>query len=116
MMAHDSVVAPDPVGDTRTTVVDSTGVAAAGPDDARVAQGVAAGGDGQAVLHSRNGGAALLGATVGRVDERQAGILPTGGVRITDDMIRRAQDAGADAGQLVDGRIVRVMLEAGLRG
>lgn len=103
--------------DTHTTVVDSTGVA----------QGVAAGGDGQAVAHTRNGGATLIGGgrvaanhlkgdTVGPVSDRQAGILPMGGVRITDDMIRRAQDAGADAGQLVDGRIVRVMLEAGLRG
>lgn len=57
-------------------------------------------------------GNAVLGGPVGRVSPEQAGILPTGPVRISHDMLARAIVAAPD----VAPEKVRAILEAALRG
>lgn len=74
-------------------------------------------------MDSRNDAVAprelVMGASVGFVDRQQAGILPTRikakSIHVSDEMVQRAQQEGADRGQLLDERLVRAMLEAALR-
>ena len=61
-------------------------------------------------------GARLLGASVGDVDRRQGGILPTGGLQITNEMIHRAQTEAARWDNPLGASAIRAMLEAALRG
>lgn len=49
----------------------------------------------------------LLGASIGRVAPEQGGILPTGGIRVTDEMVVRGVEATG-----LDPRLVRSVLEA----
>lgn len=51
----------------------------------------------------------LLGASVGAVAPKQGGILPTGGVRVSDEMVVRGVEATG-----LDPRLVRSVLEAAL--
>lgn len=87
-----------------TRVVDEQGVEMAGPDEPRLA------GEGDAVF---------LGGAVGDVSPKQAGILPMGGVQISDAMVERAlmaYDRSGPSGHTVDRAEMRRILAAAFRG
>lgn len=128
----------------KTEIKDEVGVTMAGPDDPALAAAKARDLGGDAYLRYTDecrargehalchadwaegqlpakagltvGRAVLATGSVGDVSLRQAGILPSGRLTVSEAMIERAQREGADRGQLLDRGLVRAILEAALRG
>lgn len=61
------------------------------------------------------GRAEVLGGSVGQVSARQVGILPTGPLRVTDEMVTGAIEAAKRLGRTLDPETARAILEASLR-
>ncbi|GJE78072.1 hypothetical protein [Methylorubrum suomiense] len=79
-----------------------------GPDEPALAEAM------QREEATRAVGCALVGASVGEVAPRQAGILPSGPMRVSDEMFERAWTVARDFD--LTGADVRAILEAALRG
>jgi acetyl-CoA carboxylase carboxyltransferase component len=97
----------------RTEITDGSGVTMAGPDSPALAVAEAKAQDGFAT-ELVVGRAILGGASVGRVAPAQAGILPTGPMPITEEMVRRARAAALGLG--LEPHHIRSILEAALHG
>jgi hypothetical protein len=94
----------------RSTVIDKTGVAMAGPDTPGLVAAEAREGNDVLVHETR-----LVGASAGAVSRDQAGILPMRGIEVTPEMIMAAQQEGMRHENPLGASAVRAMLEASLK-
>lgn len=69
---------------------------------------------GSGPVHDHIASSALLGGSAGAVSRDQAGILPTGGLQVTADMVDGAVTAAARLGRALDPSEARAILEASL--